>query len=402
MVDVEDAVRDALRAPSERSTPSDQVWADVQRRIRRRKRRRRVVVGGAAFAMLGAATTIASTAGGDGDAERSQVIAAGPGPVTTVGPETTDPSQIEAEWNEIEPPSIEAREGASVTPAGDKVIMWGGAPFGRDAPTDSNTGLAFYPTPLQWAGIADAPFGTRIDHVAVWTGTELIVWGGKPTGETAGTGYAVDGAAYNPTTAAWRAIAPAPLPPDRYSGVWTGTELVVIGGGEATVTGAAYNPTTDTWRLIAPPPVALVGFHEAVHRGDVIVVGAERTGEATAQQFRVLSYDPTIDAWTDLGGQSIASVDVGIAVSGDRLVVWGDDERDPTWQLDLTSGAWTGTESFPAGCEVIGPAVGVPGAVVTQRCDVVLRYNLATGVWFDVDVPTDRWIVIGDQVLMPA
>jgi hypothetical protein len=184
--------------------------------------------------------------------------------------------------------------------------------------------------------------------------------------------------------------------------VWTGTELVVIGGGEATVTGAAYNPTTDTWRLIAPPPVALVEFRLAMHDGDVVVVGAERTGEATAQQFRALSYDPTIDAWTDLGGQSTTSVDVGIAVSDDRLVVWGDDERDPTWQLDLTSGVWTRTEPFPTGCDVIGPAVGVPGAVVTQRCDVVLRYNLATGVWFEVDVPAGRWIVVGDQVLMPS
>jgi hypothetical protein len=142
----------------------------------------------------------------------------------------------------------------------------------------------------------------RTDPVTVWTGREVLVWGGVVEASAARTTYAVDGAAFDPTTGTWRTLAPAPLSPDRYAGVWTGTELVVIGGGEATVDGAAYDPVTDTWRDIAYPPLALVESRLTFRDGVVYVSGAVRTGEAVTGRAGTMAYDVATDRWTEDAG----------------------------------------------------------------------------------------------------
>ncbi|HET6967994.1 MAG TPA: hypothetical protein VFI44_06935, partial [Ornithinibacter sp.] len=63
------------------------------------------------------------------------------------------------------------------------------------------------------------PFAARSGPAVVWTGSEMIVWGGD--------GERLDGAAFDPATGAWREIAPAPLEPRASSRVvWTGTEML--------------------------------------------------------------------------------------------------------------------------------------------------------------------------------
>ena len=88
----------------------------------------------------------------------------------------------------------------------------------------------------------------------VWTGTEMIVWGGEINGHTLNTG-----GVYDPATDAWRATSTvgAPSPRRAQSAVWTGTKMIIWGGvgGNAPAPvyndGAMYDPVTNTWSPVS-------------------------------------------------------------------------------------------------------------------------------------------------------
>src|SRR5437016_2389196 len=86
----------------------------------------------------------------------------------------------------------------------------------------------------------------RSVHTAVWTGTEMIVWGGWD-----GTNYFNTGGRYNPSTDSWTATSTTNAPAARSAtAVWTGSEMIVWGGATSSGylnTGGRYNPGTDTW-----------------------------------------------------------------------------------------------------------------------------------------------------------
>ena len=90
----------------------------------------------------------------------------------------------------------------------------------------------------------NAPIGRRF-HTAVWTGSEMIVWGGW------GGSLLNPGGKYTPGTDSWTATSTMNAPSGRYShtAVWTGSEIVVWGGydGNYLNTGGKYNPDTDAW-----------------------------------------------------------------------------------------------------------------------------------------------------------
>ena len=86
----------------------------------------------------------------------------------------------------------------------------------------------------------------RSSHTAVWTGTEMIVWGGGSN----------TGGRYNPVTDSWTPVSPTNAPPGG-TAVWTGTEMIIWDGGSNT--GGRYNPVTDSWTPVSPinaPPGA--------------------------------------------------------------------------------------------------------------------------------------------------
>jgi len=67
----------------------------------------------------------------------------------------------------------------------------------------------------------------RSEHTAIWTGSEMIVWGG-----VGDSGYLNTGRRYNPGTDTWTPTSTTNAPDARQShtAVWTGTEMIVWGG----------------------------------------------------------------------------------------------------------------------------------------------------------------------------
>ena len=98
----------------------------------------------------------------------------------------------------------------------------------------------------QWKPtLVGVPSG-RAYHTAVWTGSQMIVWGGLSD-----SGYSNTGGRYNPSTDSWTPVSTTGAPSARkdHTAVWTGTQMIVWGGynGAALKTGGQYDPSGDTW-----------------------------------------------------------------------------------------------------------------------------------------------------------
>src|SRR5206468_7698560 len=105
--------------------------------------------------------------------------------------------------------------------AGSEMIVWGGCHDLFCIPL--NTGGRYNPGTDSWTATSttNAP-NPRINHTAVWTGSEMIVWGG-----TDGTLNHNTGGRYNPSTDSWMATTTtnAPDGPLGHTAVWTGSEM---------------------------------------------------------------------------------------------------------------------------------------------------------------------------------
>jgi hypothetical protein len=105
------------------------------------------------------------------------------------------------------------------------MIIWGGV---DQSFSDTNTGSRYNPSTDSWTAtaIANAP-AARDSHSAVWTGREMIVWGG-----TCPSFDFNNGKRYNPTTDSWTAMTQtnAPFARADQTAVWTGNEMIVWGG----------------------------------------------------------------------------------------------------------------------------------------------------------------------------
>jgi hypothetical protein len=77
-----------------------------------------------------------------------------------------------------------------------------------------------------WTPTLDVP-GTRRANTTIWTGSEMIIWGGSLYGTDLNTGEK-----YNPATDAWTITSTINAPQGRndHTAVWTGTEMIVWGG----------------------------------------------------------------------------------------------------------------------------------------------------------------------------
>lgn len=139
-------------------------------------------------------------------------------------------------------------------------MVAGPAPSGSAAAAYANDDLL---APGQVHLMAPSPLQGRSTAASVWTGAEMLVWGGE-----GGGGFLDDGAGYDPRGDSWRTLPPGPLSArNAPAAVWTGTEMIQWGGhsrGVDHADGAVFDPVEGTWRSTADAPIRSAGGPTAV------------------------------------------------------------------------------------------------------------------------------------------
>jgi hypothetical protein len=318
-----------------------------------------------------------------------------PGSASVVSPSASasivDPSAgtaaalIGDHWSQLPTAPIAHREAGVVAWTGTHLLVWGGASDGRSDATLYADGASYDPATKKWTTLPAAPISARTQMGWVWTGSSLVVFGGYGSVASDGTvAPLADGAIYTPSTNSWRKLPVAPLSP-RFNPelVWTGHEVLVIGGDPADESAdgpgyaageAAYDPSSDRWRKL--PAMPSTPGHEVRHlramateRG--IYVGqmwqhVTTDGDSVELDAGVdfVAYDPAQNTWTKRA-TSAATLDDqpsgldGVTVAGDQLLVlpgqgWHGDSS--TWpgmlgghgyRLDLATGTWSAMSAGP-------------------------------------------------------
>src|SRR5262249_55234906 len=135
------------------------------------------------------------------------------------------------------------------------MIVWGGSPDTNINHAVLNTGGKYNPTSDSWTatGLTGVP-SARVSHTAVWTGSEMIVWGGTDDYYHF-TNVFDTGGRYKPDADSWIATSLFNVPTARadHTTVWTGSEMIVWGGEISDLpyrlsSGGRYDPGTDSWR----------------------------------------------------------------------------------------------------------------------------------------------------------
>lgn len=139
-----------------------------------------------------------------------------------------------------------------------RMIVWGGSWSAFD---EFNSGGIFNPSTNTWTGATNtvgAP-SIRTNHTAIWTGTDMIVFGGMWTDGNPAIIELNDGYKYNFASNSWTLIntTGAPSPTYNHSAIWTGTAMFVTGGvvsgsyGSSNQYSYSYNPVLNSWTGIA-------------------------------------------------------------------------------------------------------------------------------------------------------
>jgi N-acetylneuraminic acid mutarotase len=165
------------------------------------------------------------------------------------------------DWNPTSLRDVPAiRSGHTAVWTGSKMIVWGG--YGGASPHDLNTGGQYDPNTDNWIDTStiNAP-EARNFHTAIWTGSEMIVWGGAVF-DGSSSRYLNSGGRYNPATGQLddHQHPQCAQSQARSHRVWTGSEMIIWGGQDSNRqfnTGARYDPATDSWTPTKQGPTHL-------------------------------------------------------------------------------------------------------------------------------------------------
>jgi hypothetical protein len=193
---------------------------------------------------------------------------------------------------------LTGRTGAASVWTGEELLVWGGLSPDNKRLAD---GAALDPVANRWRPLPRAPISARGYPAAVWTGSEMVVWSGSLADEPF-----LDGAAFNPRTNSWRSIASNPFEgANRPAVVWTGTEMLVFSSVNAPRRASAYNPATDRWRRLPPPPGLLVTPDpEIAWTGSeaVLLLAPDTSTQPPGPDTRVIEGPPAQTAPQQVGG----------------------------------------------------------------------------------------------------
>lgn len=282
---------------------------------------------------------------------------------------------------------LRSRIQTSAVWTGSEMIVWGGYVDSDSSRIESQTGERYNPITDTWMPLPvdDNTPSDRRNHAMVWTGEEMIVFGGH---WGINYWYYADGAIYSPQSDSWRSMASLAYAERRShaSAVWTGSEMLVWGGKYEHYSGSArevvmqssgwrYDPQSDEWSAMSQTnvPSGRV-FHSAVWTGaDMLVFGGQYDvrsdyNTVTGGYFEDgARYNPSLDEWTSLPlGPSARSRHATVWTGNEMLVHsgygatgyiadgWslqpGAEEWEPLPQTDApearrdAQSAWTGNE----------------------------------------------------------
>jgi N-acetylneuraminic acid mutarotase len=245
----------------------------------------------------------------------------------------------------------DGRSGATAVWTGSEMIVWGGI---EHSMVGLDTGGKYDPSTDSWTptSTTNAPTG-RFDHTAVWTGSEMIVWGGNHTSIIGMN----TGGRYNPSINSWTPTSTSNAPSARYfhTAVWTGSEMIVWGGSGLSPfvnTGGRYNPSMDSWTTtsITNAPDGRDSHTALWTGGEMIVWGGNASG-ATNTGGR---YNLSTDSWTATSTNNAPSARYyhTAVLTANEMIVWGGSNGsnylNTGGRYDPSTDSWTPTNTTNA------------------------------------------------------
>jgi hypothetical protein len=247
----------------------------------------------------------------------------------------------------------------------------------------------------------------RASYAVVWTGSEMVVWGGADDKAVLG-----DGARYNPDQDAWTPITSSGAPEPRVtSGVWSGAEMIIWSGsdGDALSTGGRYDPLADAWTPTSIGPVGRAGPARIWTGSEMIIWGSGDEEMFLEGGYR---YNPATDSWATIAADAEPTPRGSCTAvwTGSEMIIWGGTSGDysgatvessggrydpiaDTWapmsdspleERYWHSAVWTGSEMIVWGGNGPGLSIFDDGA----------RYDPVTDLWAemsDLDAPVRRF-----------
>lgn len=207
-------------------------------------------------------------------------------------------------WTPLAADPFSPREGSVVASVGGTLVAWGGTSAGFRTTSRKAVSGGMRLDGGSWRAMATASQPSARAYAAqVWTGRELVVWGGSKGAPIA------SGSAYDPAADRWRKLSTKDAPTGRGEYLWSGTELWLWGGAhlsrargvETRMGGFAYDPATDRWRKLADVPGreedALNARAIAKMADGALYVRREQASGSDDDRCAAWRYEPTADLW---------------------------------------------------------------------------------------------------------
>jgi hypothetical protein len=312
-----------------------------------------------------------------------------PAPATPPSPADRRPAsgdeQAPEGWRRGAPGPLRHRDFAAQVWTGSELVVWGGDP-------DGDAGAAYDPKADRWRVIAPAPIPARCEPAAVWTGRAILVWGRAckltPGPSPDRSHHATAGAAYDPASDRWRLLPDSPITAGSTPmSVWTGREWVIA---DPVGPVAAFDPAGDRWRTLAPVPRPYTSIAAHWTGREVVVLGSDtpEKGPSTVGATRhwAAALDPALNRWRSLPEPPL-ELGATAVWDGQRLIAW--DQNLHTVALDPNAKAgWNPLPDVPvtfADCTPQGARLG--DAVFAEQCGQGAIFRSSTGVWEQITHP---------------
>jgi hypothetical protein len=366
---------------------SDDVLNRIAERRTSRRRARRIGAAACLVAVIGGAAALAATIDLDSDDSH---VATDPEVVT----DTSFPPDAEAPNATISGPEapLSPRNHAATAWTGTELVIWGGAAdheFSSPSQIQFSDGAAYDPVSDTWRAMAPGPITRQTERpVAVATGSEIVVFSGRTT------------AAWLPSSNSWRELPDAPAPVGQ--AVWTGEEIVVastsITTSERDVV-AALDLADGTWRSLSSPGA----MDETVITWtgkEVITLGRQRGLPLGSVEGR--AFDPSTNTWRDLPTGPLQARGFGATWVDDRVVVVN--YRSEAATYDPTTDSWMAIPPLPTSFgEVWVTPIAIGEHVVIDAGGLVFIGD-RSGAWTPVGPPMRSWrervVPIGDNAAL--